>query len=77
MPAFRPNGTTFVPDAEQSDEVLTEKDMRELQKANILRALQQANWKVSGKGGAAELLGVKPTTLADRIRSYKIKRPSR
>jgi transcriptional regulator with GAF, ATPase, and Fis domain len=77
MPAFRPNGTTVVVDAKQSDEVLTEKDMRELQKANILRALEQANWKVSGKGGAAELLGVKPTTLADRIRSYKIKRPSR
>jgi PAS domain S-box-containing protein len=77
MPAFRPAGTIFVPDAKQSDEVLTEKDMWELQKANLLRALQQANWKVSGKGGAAELLGVKPTTLADRIRSYKIKRPSR
>ena len=59
------------------NEVLTEKDMREFQKANILRALRQANWKVSGAGGAAELLGVKPTTLADRIRTYKIKRPSR
>ena len=29
------------------------------------------------EGGAAELLGLKPTTLADRIRTYKIKRPSR
>ena len=77
MPAFRPNGTTVVADPGQSDEVLTEKDLRELQKANILRALQQTNWKVSGAGGAAELLGVKPTTLADRIRSHKIKRPSR
>jgi PAS domain S-box-containing protein len=61
----------------QADEVLTEKDMREFQKANIIRALKQASWKVSGKGGAAELLGVRPTTLADRIRTYKIKRPSR
>jgi PAS domain S-box-containing protein len=77
MPAFRPNGTTVVAEPGQSDDVLTEIDMRELQKANILRALQQANWKVSGAGGAAELLGVKPTTLADRIRSHKIKRPSR
>ena len=76
MPAFQPNGKSVIPDAQQSDDVLTEKDMRELQKANILRALKQANWKVSGKGGAAELLGVKPTTLADRIRTHKIKRPS-
>mgnify|MGYP001819236619 FL=1 len=77
MPAFRPNGATVVANPGQSDDVLTEKDLRELQKANILRALQQTNWKVSGAGGAAELLGVKPTTLADRIRSHKIKRPSR
>ena len=50
--------------------------MREFQKANIVKALEQANWKVSGPGGAAELLGVRPTTLADRIRTYKIKRPA-
>ncbi len=38
--------------------------MRDFQKANIVKALEQANWKVSGSGGAAELLGVRPTTLA-------------
>jgi PAS domain S-box-containing protein len=59
------------------DSILTEKDMRELQKDNMIRALRQTGWKVSGKGGAAELLGVRPTTLADRIRTFKIKRPSR
>ena len=57
------------------DDILTEKDMREFQKTNIRRALEQANWKVSGAGGAAEILGVRPTTLADRIRTYQIKRP--
>ena len=51
--------------------------MRDVQKANTVKALEQAQWKVSGPGGAAELLGVRPTTLADRIRTYKIKRPSR
>ena len=61
----------------QDEEILTERDMRELQKANIVKALKQSNWKVSGKGGAAELLGLRPTTLADRIRSFKISRPSR
>jgi len=57
--------------------ILTEKAMKEFQKTNVVRALKQANWRVSGKGGAAELLGVRPTTLADRIRTYNIKRPSR
>jgi transcriptional regulator with GAF, ATPase, and Fis domain len=51
-------------------------EMREFQKANTVKAMEQAHWKVSGPGGAAELLGVRPTTLADRIRTYKIKRPS-
>lgn len=59
-----------------SDEVLTESDMRDLQRNNIVRALGRTNWKVSGEGGAAELLGVRPTTLADRIRSMKIKKPA-
>ncbi len=59
------------------DEILSDKEMREFQKANIVRALKQADWKVSGKGGAAELLGIRPTTLADRIRTLKIRKPSR
>ena len=76
MPGFAltdsaPVATTFAPEG-----VLTEKEMRDYQKQNIVKALEQTNWKVSGEGGAAELLGVRPTTLADRIRTYKIERPS-
>ncbi|MBT8107514.1 MAG: sigma 54-interacting transcriptional regulator [Gammaproteobacteria bacterium] len=77
MPGFQPESEVSELSAVRHDEVLTEKDMRELQKANITRALRQADWKVSGVGGAAELLGVKSTTLADRIRSFKIRKPSR
>ena len=56
------------------EKLLTELEMREFQKNNITAALRQANGKVSGAGGAAELLGVKPTTLADRIRTLGIAR---
>jgi transcriptional regulator with GAF, ATPase, and Fis domain len=76
MPGFQTEPEAGTVTAPGDDEVLTERDMRELQKANIARALRLSNWKVSGSGGAAELLGVKPTTLADRIRSYKIERPA-
>jgi PAS domain S-box-containing protein len=55
--------------------VLTEQQMREFRKQNIVNALKQTGWRVSGKDGAAELLGVKPTTLTDRIKSLRIKRP--
>lgn len=58
-------------------DVLTEKEMREYQKENLVAALKQSKWRVSGPDGAAELLGVKPTTLADRIRSFGVRRPAR
>jgi PAS domain S-box-containing protein len=60
-----------------NNEVLTEKKMRAFQKNNIAAALKQTGWRVSGPEGAAELLGVRPTTLADRIRTYGLQKPAR
>ena len=76
MPGVALSDTAPQEAAAPPEGVLTEKEMRDYQKLNIVKALEQSNWKVSGEGGAAELLGVRPTTLADRIRTYKIKRPS-
>jgi transcriptional regulator with GAF, ATPase, and Fis domain len=76
MPGLKIDIDTVADVATANDEVMSEKDMKELQKRNLEKALEQANWKVSGAGGAAELLGVRPTTLADRIRTYKLKRPA-
>jgi PAS domain S-box-containing protein len=56
---------------------LTEAQMREQQRANLIAALSAANWKISGKNGAADRLGMRPTTLADRMRALQIKRPAR
>jgi len=39
--------------------------------------LAAAHWRISGNGGAAELLGIKPSTLTDRMRSMGIRRPGR
>ena len=55
--------------------IFSEKQMRSLQKQNFIAALRQSNWRVSGKDGAAELLGIKPTTLTDRIKSFGIRKP--
>ena len=40
----------------------------------ISRNMRRAGWKISGPGGAAELLGLKPSTLAYRLAQYGIKR---
>ncbi|MEX2493307.1 MAG: sigma 54-interacting transcriptional regulator [Nitrospirales bacterium] len=54
--------------------VMPEQEMRRRERDNTLAALQQADWKIYGKGGAAERLGVKPTTLVARIKKMEIKR---
>ena len=45
-------------------------------KKNTLLALERAQWRVSGPNGAAKLLGVKPTTLADRMKKLKLRKPA-
>ena len=44
---------------------------------SIVAALEKSSGRVSGAGGAAEILGVKPTTLISRIKSLGIDRPAR
>ena len=78
LPGMLPAATSVSPAGESANgggDILTDAEIRELSRRNTLRALEATNWRVSGKGGAAELLGVRPTTLADRIRSFKLKRP--
>jgi transcriptional regulator with GAF, ATPase, and Fis domain len=50
----------------------TEAARRETYRAGLLAALEASGGKVFGPGGAAELLGVKPTTLASRLRALGI-----
>ena len=76
MPDPRPDEDVRDVSKQAADSVLSEDEMREFQKRNIIAALKQSNWRVSGAGGAAEILGVKPTTLADRIRTYGIQKPN-
>ncbi len=58
----------------KSKAVISENEMQRLIKENILRALDQCGGKIYGKDGAANLLGIKPTTLATRIKSLGLKK---
>ena len=55
---------------------ITDAQMKERQRENIIQALEHSSWRVSGRGGAAELLQMPPTTLTDRMRSLKIEKPA-
>jgi formate hydrogenlyase transcriptional activator len=43
---------------------------------HILRALNETHWVVHGKKGAAEILGINPSTLRSRMEKLGIKRPA-
>ncbi len=54
--------------AVDSERILTDAQLRKLEADNIRAALKAASGKVYGPGGAADLLGIKPTTLASRMK---------
>jgi transcriptional regulator with GAF, ATPase, and Fis domain len=57
--------------------ILSDLQFRQRESDNILAALNKAKWKIHGAGGAAELLGLKPSTLISRIKSLGLKKPER
>ena len=54
--------------------LMTRNEMKRQERDGIAAALKQSGGKIFGPGGAAELLGMKPTTLASRIAALKIDR---
>jgi len=65
VPAAPPNPNPHVP-----------KTLRESERALILATLNATGWVVGGSKGAATQLGLKRTTLIDRMRRLGIQRPS-
>ena len=57
----------------ETPEVLREEEMKRRERENIIAALKQSKGRIHGVGGAAQLLGVKPTTLSERIKRLGIK----
>ncbi len=80
----RGNSVTFsnleVKTSNQSDiasilnksDILTESEFRDHERRNLIKALQKCEGKVFGQGGVADILGIKPTTVASRIKKFAI-----
>lgn len=49
--------------------------MAVVERRHLLSVLEGADWRVRGDEGAAEILGLKPSTLESRMRKHGIKRP--
>lgn len=50
--------------------------LEDIERMHILDVLQNTGWRITGKRGAAELLGLKRTTLQSRMKKLGIKRPT-
>ncbi len=73
----RPVSRPMAPSPQISDGLMTEQQKRERDRRMIMQALEASGGKIFGAGGAAELLGVKPTTLASRIKRWGIDKKPR
>jgi len=60
-------------DSAKSTTILTREAWKRHERESIAAALKQSGGKVFGPGGAAELLNMKPTTLASRIKALKVR----
>jgi len=71
----RPNAPERVIEAATA-RVLTAKDLEEFERKNLIAALNSCAWRVAGENGAAQALGLKPSTLNSRMKALGIKRPT-
>ena len=59
----------------QNDLTTTQKTLGKVEREHIVRILEETRWKVSGKNGASEILGLNSSTLRARMRKLGIHRP--
>ena len=75
QPTVSANSTLSESEDEAGD-FMSDGEFRQKEKANLIAALKHADWRVAGPGGAAELLGIKPSTLTYRMKALEIEKPS-
>jgi len=64
------------PVADGSTRVFTVRELEQIERENILRALTSCRGRISGEGGAARLLGIPASTLTSRMKALGIQRPA-
>jgi PAS domain S-box-containing protein len=69
-----PGNTSLQPKEADRNSNSNLQSLHEVEKIHILQVLHATSWRVRGVGGAAEILGLKPTTLESRMLKLGIKR---
>ena len=76
-PNWRSTPSSVAAPNTSSATVVSDAEMKQRDRENILAALAESNWRIHGPGGAAELLEMRPTTLASRVKRMGLKKPDR
>jgi transcriptional regulator with GAF, ATPase, and Fis domain len=58
--------------ANGAPKVQTLEELRAIERDNLVRALEASHGQIAGRGGAAERLGLSPSTLRDRMRNFGV-----
>jgi formate hydrogenlyase transcriptional activator len=58
-----------------SSEKSQDRNLEDMERNHILDVLAKTGWRMTGSGGAAEILGLKRTTLQSRMKKLGIKKP--
>jgi formate hydrogenlyase transcriptional activator len=56
-------------------EAATTDRLADTERAHILRVLERCTWRIEGRGQAANRLGLRPSTLRNRMKKLGIRRP--
>jgi transcriptional regulator with GAF, ATPase, and Fis domain len=59
-----------------SSEASAPRNLEEIERRHIVSVLEKVGWRVAGKGGAAEVLGLKRSTLISKMKKLRIHRPA-
>ena len=59
-----------------SSEIPANLRLKDAERSHILGVLEKSGWRIAGQGGAAEILGLKRTTLQSKMKKLGIKRPT-
>ena len=77
LPDAVPSVTTTRPSNSDESTFVSDAEFRGMERANIVAALRYAGWRIWGSDGAAELLGLNPSTLKYRMKQLGIRKDNK
>ncbi len=56
--------------------MLSGERLTDVERQHLLQVLERCNWRINGRGNAADVLGMHPNTLRSRLRKLGLRRPT-